>query len=88
MGSVISKITVIKSLLSKSKVPNMVNTQSEGETDLDETVNEIGHNLIVCSKYSICEWTKCIQNNNLLNILKICVHYGKHRNMSPFEYLF
>lgn len=73
--------------MSKSKVPNMVDTQSEGETDSDETFNQMGHTLIVCSKNSIHEWNQCIQNNMLLNTLNIYVHYGRHRNMELFEYI-
>lgn len=60
MGSVVSKIAVIMSLLLKSRGPYIVNTQSEGETDLDETFIATGHTLIVCSKNKIHDkWIEC-----------------------------
>lgn len=87
MGSIANKITVIMSLMAKSRDISAVNTQSEGETDLDEDSINAGHTLIVCTKTKINEWIEWIQNNLPPNILNVCLHYGRQREMSTQKYL-
>lgn len=79
MGTVDYKMSIIMGLLLKSKVPNMNNTRSEGETDLDETIHE-GHTLLICSdKTELDKWIKCIPRNNILNVF---IYYRRYREMS------
>jgi len=88
MGSVHSKISVIMSLLFKSRVSHKENTQSEGETDLDDSITKSGHTLIICSKTRIIEWKEYIKTNLSSGLLDVYVHYGRYRKMSLQRYIY
>lgn len=80
MGTINDKMKIILSLMFKSQVPSAQNSQSEGETDLDETVAESsGNTLIICLKSNINEWVKCFKKTVPTNVLNVYVHYGRHR---------
>lgn len=74
-------MSIIASLLLKSNDPNLNNIQSEGETDLDETVIK-GRTLILCSKSEINLWIECAEKCIPSNVFSVCVHYGRYREMS------
>jgi len=83
MGTTDCKITILMHLLSKSKLPNSVNTQSEGETDLDETVvSSNGGTLILCPRSSIDHWFDRMNEKGSLNVW---LHYGRNREISLHE---
>lgn len=85
MGTVDYKMSIIMDLLLKSKNHKMNYIQSEGETDLDETIYEQGHTLIICSKTKIHEWIVWIQEKNSLDI--VCFHNRKSRKLSLERYV-
>lgn len=85
MGSVNYKATIIMGLL--ARVPYADNTQSEGETDLDETYFVKNCTLIVCSKTKIDEWIECLQEKVQTDMLNVCIYYGRNREKSLERYL-
>lgn len=86
MGTTDCKITILMHLLSKSKLPNSVNTQSEGETDLDETtVSSKGHTLILCPRSSIDHWFDHMNEKKNQGSLNVWLHYGRNRDISLQE---
>jgi len=86
MGTTDSKITILMHLLSKSKLPYSVNTQSEGETDLDETtVSSEGCTLILCPRSSIDYWFDRIKKKKKQGSLNVWLHYGRNRDISLQE---
>ncbi|XP_015369093.1 PREDICTED: uncharacterized ATP-dependent helicase C582.10c-like isoform X2 [Diuraphis noxia] len=79
MGTIDCKITILMHLLSKSNLPNSDNTQSEGETDLDETISSKGCTLILCPRSSIDHWFDLLKKQGSLNVW---LHYGRCRDIS------
>lgn len=86
MGSIGCRMAIITSLLLKSSDFGAINTQSEGETDLDESNIKAGHTLIVCSKMKINEWIEWVRKNMPHNVLNVCLHYGRYREKSLQKY--
>lgn len=82
MGTVDSKMSIIMSLILKSNDPNFGNILSEGETDLDETVIKKGHTLILCSKSELNHWIEYAEKYICPSLFSVCIHYGRHREMS------
>jgi len=72
-------------LLLKSRVPDLDNTQSEGETDLDESVFSKGCTLILCPRSSIDNWIDCTNKKIQPGSLNVLVYYGKNRDISVEE---
>jgi len=86
MGTTDCKITILMHLLSKSKLPNSINTQSEGESDLDETtVFSKGCTLILCPRSSINHWFDRMNEKKHQGSLNVWLHYGRNRNISLQE---
>ncbi|XP_016664057.1 ATP-dependent helicase rhp16 isoform X2 [Acyrthosiphon pisum] len=86
MGTTDCKITILMHLLSKSKPPNLDNTQSEGETDLDETVvSSKGCTLILCPRSSIDHWFDRMNEKKNQGSLNVWLHYGRNRDISLQE---
>jgi len=85
MGTTDSKITILMHLLSKSNLPNSDNTQSEGETDLDETVSSKGCTLILCPRSSIDHWFDRMNEIKKQGSLNVWLHYGRNRDISLEE---
>lgn len=82
MGTIDCKNTILMHLLSKSNLPNSDNTQSEGETDLDETIYSKGCTLILCPRSSINHWFDLLKKQGSLNVW---LHYGRYRDISLHE---
>lgn len=86
MGTTDCKITILMHLLSKSKVLNSVNTQSEGESDLDETtISSKGCTLILCPRSSIDHWFDRMNEKKNQGSLNVWLHYGRNRDISLQE---
>lgn len=85
MGTTDCKITILMHLLSKSNLPNSDNTQSEGETDLDESVFSKGCTLILCPRSSIDHWVNRMNEIKKQNSLDVWLHYGRNRDISLEE---
>uniref|UniRef100_A0A2S2PJE8 Transcription termination factor 2 n=1 Tax=Schizaphis graminum TaxID=13262 RepID=A0A2S2PJE8_SCHGA len=85
MGTTDCKITILLKLISKSNVPNSDNTQSEGESDLDETIFVRGCTLILCPRSSIDDWIDSIDRYVKPGTYNVWVHYGKNRDISIFD---
>jgi len=85
MGTTDCKVTILMHLLSKSNLPNSDNTQSEGETDLDETISSRGCTLIVCPRSSIDHWFDHLNNKKTPGSLNVWLHYGRNRDISLHE---
>lgn len=86
MGSIDSKVTIILGLL--TRVPYTDNSQSEGETDLDETHVRKNFTLIVCSKTKVNEWIECLRKKIPKHMLHVCIYYGRNREKSIQRYLY
>ncbi|XP_025197077.1 transcription termination factor 2-like [Melanaphis sacchari] len=84
-GTTDYKITILMKLLLKSNVPNSYNTQSEGESDLDETIFSKGCTLILCQRSSIDDWIDSIEKNIQPGTLNVWVHYGRNRDISLYD---
>lgn len=84
MGNVDCKMSIIMDLLLKSKSYKMNCTLSGGESDLDETIYEAGHTLIICSKTKIDEWIVWCQEKKNLDI--VCFHDRKSQKLSLERY--
>lgn len=73
-------------LLLKSEVCDLYDTQSEGDTDLNETISVEGHTLILCTKSSIDHWIDCIGKKIPSGLLNVWVHYGRKKDISLQKY--
>ncbi|XP_060835045.1 transcription termination factor 2-like isoform X1 [Rhopalosiphum padi] len=85
MGTTDCKITILLKLIAKSNVPNSDNTQSEGESDLDEPIFARGCTLILCPRSSIDDWIDSIERHVKPGTYNVWVHYGKNRDISIFD---
>ncbi|XP_025424519.1 transcription termination factor 2-like isoform X2 [Sipha flava] len=80
------KLAIIMGLFFKSKPHYLDETMPDEDIDSDGNTLEKGCTLILCCKSSWSQWVRCIKNTISSDVLNVCIHYGKHRDVS-FENL-
>ncbi|XP_050543976.1 transcription termination factor 2-like [Daktulosphaira vitifoliae] len=85
MGTINQKVLMILNLILRSGISNRGDIHSAGDSDdIDETtLNFTGHTLIICTKATLNEWSKSLMDDSFPSNLKVCVHYGRNRDVSP-----